>query len=242
MADRKNVVSWLSVAFIASLLAMLLLPLPGLGESLAQHALGIIGSVLILLALVYPFRKRILGKKGRENPITTHIIFGLLGPILVVAHSGGVFTSLIVNLVFLVMIGVVLSGISGWYLYTRIRRTLREYKQESSYLKQSFRKSINDLSVSDVKNCFSLDLALGGFDEEALAREGVNAPTVRQCRELEGLVEAVVNVEDYIQVYDASQRLFGKWLLIHFHLVFFLFVLMGSHIATVVYYGLPWFS
>ncbi|MFP3983108.1 MAG: hypothetical protein ACLFV2_05395 [Desulfurivibrionaceae bacterium] len=242
MADHNNVVSWLSVAFVASLLAMLLLPQPGLGRSFFRHGLGIIGSVLILLTLVYPFRKRILGKKGRENPITTHIIFGLLGPILVVAHSGGVFTSLIVNLVFLVMIGVVLSGITGWYLYTRIRRTLREYKQESSYLKQSFRKRIKDLSASDVRSCFRSDLAPGGFDEEALAREGANAPTVRKCRELEQLVEAIVDVEDYIQVYDVSQRFFGKWLLFHYHLVFFLFVLMGSHIATVVYYGLPWFS
>ncbi|MCF8105342.1 MAG: hypothetical protein K9K64_07665 [Desulfohalobiaceae bacterium] len=242
MPEQKNVASWLSVVFVTSLLAMLLLPLPRLGETLVGHGLGIIGSLLMLLTLVYPFRKRILGRKGRKNPITTHMIFGLLGSILVVIHAGGVLNSLIVNLLFLIMIGVILSGISGMFLYSRIRRTVKDYQQESSYLKQLFRKRIKNISALDVRSCFRIDQMLGRLDEEALAQQGVETPTVRQCQDLERLVEAVGDVEYSIEVYDASQRIFGKWSLVHIHLAFFLFSLMGTHIATVMYYGLPWLS
>ncbi len=240
MPNQKSVVSWLSVVFVISLLAVLLLPLPRSGGTAVGHAAGIIGSLLILLTLVYPFRKRILGKKGRKNPITTHMIFGLLGSILLVVHSGGVLTSLTVSLVFLVLIVVVLSGISGRFLYSRIRRTLKEYQQESSHLKDLFQKRVSEISLSDATACFRFDLSFGGFDLEGTAGEGGDAPTMRQCQELERTAEASGDVEYSIQVYDAVQKLFGKWSQVHIYLVFFLFALMAAHIATVVFYGLPW--
>ncbi|MGM0540092.1 MAG: hypothetical protein ACQERT_12935 [Thermodesulfobacteriota bacterium] len=239
MIDQKQIRSGLTFVFIASLLAVVIVPLPRLGGSLAGHALGIIGTVIMLLTLVYPFRKRVLGRKGKKNPIATHTLWGLLGPSLVVFHTGGEFKSLIGNLVFICMVIVVLSGIIGIYLFKRAKKTLKEHEQDLSQLKKIFFEKKRDFPATD--------LEIYGQGDEAMERsetgsidETVDPSTVRRRQDLEQIVELIADKEHTIKVYATIERIFARWSKAHIALVFFLLAFLGSHIAVMIYYGLRW--
>jgi hypothetical protein len=239
MLSSRTLSSWLGIAFVTSLLAMLLLPLPSLGGTLSGHAAGIIGTLLVLGTLIYPFRKRVLGRKGRNNPITTHMVLGLLGSLFLVAHSGGRFPGLIVTLTFLVTVAVVLSGMSGMFFFFRVRRTLGEYRQEAAELKELFHETRKDVARYELRWYFSLESAGDRRAREELGEE-VDASTIRRCQQLERLAEAIADVDHSVRVYHATQKLFGRWSLVHVHLAFFLFAFTGAHVATSLYYGVPW--
>jgi len=238
---QKSINYWLSIVFVASLLALFLIPMPSLGGTLAGHAVGIAGSVLLLMTLIYPFRKRLLGQRGRKNPISRHMTFGLLGSVLIVVHSGGYFTSLIVSLDFIILVAVAMSGIAGMFLFQRIRKTLKEYRQESADLKALFRHKRKEISEPELRRYFRFETDEKEQEEEHVDRE-LSEYAMRRCEELERLAEAIGDVTYSIQVYHTTQRLFSKWSLLHIHLAFFLIALMGTHIATSLYYGLPWVS
>ena len=240
MFDQKQVRSGLTIVFIASLLAVVILPLPRMGGSLAGHALGIIGTVIMLLTLVYPFRKRVLGRKGKKNPIATHTLWGLLGPSLVVFHTGGEFKSLIGNLVFICMVIVVLSGIIGIYLFQRAKKTLKEHKQDVSELKKIFFEKKRDFSSADLQRYVQGgDEAMESSDTGS-TNETVEPTASRRRKDLEQIVELIADKEHTIKVYATIERIFAKWSKAHIALVFFLLAFLGSHIATMMYYGLRW--
>ena len=239
MFDQKQVRSGLTFVFIASLLAVVIVPLPRLGGSLAGHALGIIGTVIMLLTLVYPFRKRILGRKGKKNPIATHTLYGLLGPSLVVFHTGGEFKSLIGNLVFICMVLVVLSGIVGIYLFQTTRKTLKEHKQDVSQLKKIFFEKKRDFSVADLERYVQGEKALESSDTRSID-ETAEPNAVRHRKDLVQLFELIADKEHTIKIYATIERIFAKWSKAHIALVFFLLAFLGSHIAVMIYYGLRW--
>lgn len=87
------------------------------------YALGIVGATLMLLLLVYPLRKRVraLGKLGSVRFwFRTHMVFGILGPVLVLLHSNFVLGSLNSRIALFCTLIVASSGIVGRYLYAKI--------------------------------------------------------------------------------------------------------------------------
>lgn len=89
------------------------------------HALGVVGSSLMVVMLVYSVRKRarFLRNAGRlRSWLDFHIFCGIIGPLLVILHSSFKVQGL-VALSFWSMIAVALSGVLGRYLYLQIPRT-----------------------------------------------------------------------------------------------------------------------
>ncbi|MGD8895055.1 MAG: hypothetical protein PVJ73_03380 [Acidobacteriota bacterium] len=89
------------------------------------HKLGLLGSTMMVLMLLYSVRKRVgafrrLGPLGRW--LDAHIFLGVVGPLLVVLHSSFKVQGL-VALSFWSMIVVASSGVVGRYLYLQIPRT-----------------------------------------------------------------------------------------------------------------------
>lgn len=90
------------------------------------HSLGILGGALLLLMYLYPLRKRWkwLSKKGKtKHWLDYHILMGLTAPVIVTFHSSFKFSG-IAGLAYWIMLAVVVSGIVGRYLYSRIPRKL----------------------------------------------------------------------------------------------------------------------
>ena len=94
------------------------------------HGLGVVGTVMLLLLLLYSARKRgVLGMRfGRLNRwLDVHIFFGIMGPLLVTLHTAMKFHG-IVSVSYFSMVGVALSGVFGRYIYKQIPRDARGHE------------------------------------------------------------------------------------------------------------------
>jgi hypothetical protein len=96
-------------------------------ENGVGYWLGIIGGSMMLLLLIYPVRKR----KVRWTYIGStkfwfrlHMIFGVVGPTLVIFHSGYELGSLNSRVAMFTMLIVAGSGLIGRYLYRHIHHGL----------------------------------------------------------------------------------------------------------------------
>jgi hypothetical protein len=95
-------------------------PEKGLG-----YALGITGGSMMLLLLVYPFRKRIrmLSAIGSVSFwFRFHMMLGLLGPVLILFHSRFTWGALNSAVALGAMLIVAGSGLIGRFLYARVHR------------------------------------------------------------------------------------------------------------------------
>jgi hypothetical protein len=90
------------------------------------HGLGIVGSVFMVVLLLYSARKRLRFMQRAGNIrywLNYHIWLGVTGPLLVIFHTTFKFGG-IVAVSFWSMIGVALSGVLGRYLYLQIPHSL----------------------------------------------------------------------------------------------------------------------
>jgi hypothetical protein len=111
-------------------------PLNGVG-----YWLGIVGATLMATLLLYPVRKRLRILQGfgaTRHWFRMHMIFGVLGPILILYHSNFSLGSLNSNVALACTLLVAASGLVGRYLYTKIfadleghRRSLQELSERA---------------------------------------------------------------------------------------------------------------
>jgi hypothetical protein len=91
------------------------------------HGLGVIGSAMILLLLLYSARKRRLlglGFGRLRRWLDVHILFGVMGPLLITLHTAMKFKG-IVSISYFSMLAVAISGVFGRYVYMQIPRDAR---------------------------------------------------------------------------------------------------------------------
>ncbi len=108
--------------------------------------MGVIGSAMMLVMLLYSARKRLDSwqKWGSiASWLDIHIFFGIFGPLFVILHSTFKVNGL-VAISFYSMIAVALSGILGRYLYLQIPRNIRGHEL-----------SIQDLEAFNARSDFA---------------------------------------------------------------------------------------
>ena len=91
------------------------------------YALGIIGSTMMVLLLLYPARKRsrwLRGVGSIRHWFRWHMILGVLGPLLVVLHCNFSLGSLNSRVALFATLIVAFSGVIGRYLYAGIHNGL----------------------------------------------------------------------------------------------------------------------
>ncbi|WP_338353348.1 hypothetical protein [Thalassolituus oleivorans] len=85
--------------------------------------LGIVGGSMMLLLLLYPVRKHVSAMRNWGKVrywFFTHMMFGILGPLLILFHSNFSLGSLNSNVALVCMLLVASSGLVGRYFYTKI--------------------------------------------------------------------------------------------------------------------------
>jgi hypothetical protein len=95
-------------------------------SGLVGHGIGVLGFVLMLMtATLYPLRKlRTDASWGSTAAwLRFHMVTGLVGPYLVLLHTAMVFRGL-AGAAMLLTVVVVVSGLTGRYLYTRLPRAI----------------------------------------------------------------------------------------------------------------------
>lgn len=138
LTRRTVIVAGLVLTAVAAAFALefFLSPRPDhpFGHTQMGHAVGWAGLLLILLVFAYPIRKRFA--KDRRWPkgwFQVHKALGVLGPLIILVHSGAHFHALVPVLAMIAMGLVVLSGITGQVLHHLALRTLNEQQRELAH-------------------------------------------------------------------------------------------------------------
>jgi hypothetical protein len=116
-------------------------------DSGAGYALGIVGGSMMLALLLYPVRKKARFMRS-FGPLKywfwTHMVLGILGPVLVVFHSNFELGSTNSRVVLSATLLVAGSGLVGRYIYTKVhyglygrQMTLKELLREMDVKKTS---------------------------------------------------------------------------------------------------------
>ena len=228
------------------------------------HKLGVVGSSMMVLMLLYSVRKRVgalrrLGPLGRW--LDVHIYLGVFGPLLVVLHSSFKVQGL-VALSFWSMVIVASSGVLGRYLYLQIPRTRAgeeralveleaEDRELSGQLRTRFRLDEAQIAGLDALVAVPTRVGLlGGFarlvTDDLRLRSGLRA-FARSCRsvpapvfaDFERVVRQKAQVHRRILLWDRVHELFHYWHVLHkpFALVMYLFMIVHVAVALVTGYG-----
>jgi hypothetical protein len=116
------------------------------------YNLGLVGGLMMLTLLLYPIRKRI-GFMKNWAPLPKwfkwHMVFGILGPMLIVLHSTYFIGSVNAGVAMISMLLVSGSGIFGRFFYTKIHHGLYGRQATLEQLQQDMEGS------GDVKSIFS---------------------------------------------------------------------------------------
>jgi hypothetical protein len=231
------------------------------------HSLGIIGATLMLMTeILYSARKRWrFFNVGRlRHWLSFHIFTGIVGPTLVLMHTGLEFRGL-AGLTMLLTVLVVASGFLGRYIYTAVPRTLAGIEVDRRTLEADAAEKRAALAAwaadksSQVQRLVSQESGLNETDEEeelpALAiftrrieewrqKQKISAEIKKldkeeQARlsEIEQMLAQQQRLVRQIKSLKTVRRLMGLWHTLHIPLGLTLFTAMFIHIFAALFYS-----
>lgn len=112
-------------------------------SELFGHGIGIVGFLLMLMTeTLYSLRKRSRSIKwGKMSTwLQMHIFMGLVGPYMVLLHTSWKFNGL-AGVTTLLTVIIVVSGLVGRYIFTRIPRTLDGLEVEGALTQEALRQA-----------------------------------------------------------------------------------------------------
>lgn len=214
---------------------------------------GVAGGILMLVPLAYLFVKR--NKKIKQTVtkhvsmrtlLAWHIYAGVLGPILVIIHSGHKYESVVGIALTAMTLLVVVSGFIGRYLMSGFAKEIREKKAMLTELKTAYDEAV--VAVGSNPQTAKTLRPFTGFFSRLMAGfflpEPTTEPSVAKADSitLVRLAESIADVEYVIRTHEDFKTWFGKWLKFHIVISFVLYALMFVHVYYAVYFGLRWFE
>ncbi len=238
-------ITWLGFPFHES---------PRFAGSLWGGIIGVTGTLLMLVPLAYMIVKRV---KRLKRAVTTyasmrtllawHIHAGVVGPILVVIHTGHKYDSPLGVALTAMTLLVVVSGFVGRYLMQQFSTEIREKNAQLQVLKEIFDRTQNELAASPQQALairsftgFFSRLAAGLFlEEETRPHRGAAAQSPRTMLRM---TDAIADLEYAIVTHEKFKNWFGKWLKFHIIISFVLYGVLALHVWAGIYFGLRWFE
>ena len=251
MQERERVViAGLIVLLLILWLGFLVHRSPRFAGSLSGGVLGVSGALFMTMALAYALVKRVDGVKSvvtRKVSLRTllawHVYTGILGAILGLLHTGHKFQSPLGILLTAMMLIVVLTGFIGRYLLNQVSQEVREKRETLSQLQIEYDAAAHELAQQDIPRLTFVaqgvvGRVLRGFFLPAVVTASAGGITAAQAIRL---AEAIADVEYSITMHDVLKAAFNRWLKWHIACSIFLYILLGLHIWSGLYYGLRWF-
>lgn len=234
------VVTGLVLIVLVVLAGSLLHVSPRFAGSAIGGFFGVTGALLMLVPLAYSIVKRVKPLRARVTRHVTmrtllawHIYAGLLGPLLVLIHSGHKFESVLgVALTGLTLI-VVLSGYVGRYLMRYVGQEVREKRALATQLHEAYDALVSRQAGAGLAYAQASRLSLGGGEP---GQSTVSSHTVAD------LVASIADVELAIRSHEVLKSWFTRWLRLHIALSAAFYVLLGFHVWAGIHFGLRWFS
>jgi len=227
------------------------------------HALGIAGALLMLMTeVLYSLRKRTswLNWAGPVRYwLSFHIFTGIVGPFMVLMHTGLQFRGL-AGLSFFLTLVVVGSGFIGRYLYTALPRTMSgvtasrqelgqemraiEYKlaQIKAQRPQREQEIVTSLSQRTTQRNPLLTVVGRSFYQwryhRRLQKElrRLDQLEEQQRQQLAALLEQKRTLERQIDMLATTRRLLRAWHILHIPIGLTLFFSVGIHILATIYF------
>jgi hypothetical protein len=237
---------------------------------LIGHGLGMVGSAMMIIMLLYSLRKRLKMMQSWGSLslwLNIHIYFGIVGPLLVILHTSFKVQGL-VAISFWSMIAVALSGVLGRYLYLQIPRnkdggelSLKEIdelrKQNAQQLLIRYglsEKQIQYLeieaNVSGQRNRGFLTQILISLKDDLwgahkmkkyLAKTLIDSKlSSAEKRELWRSIRSQSKLERRVLFLTQMQRIFNYWHVIHKPFAIIMYLVMVIHIGVAVWLGYKW--
>ncbi|HIQ21501.1 MAG TPA: hypothetical protein EYH34_09745, partial [Planctomycetes bacterium] len=154
MKEREQVIATgLTILMLILWLGFLVHRSPRFAGSLAGGILAVTGSLLMLVPLAYAAVKRIKRLKTALRPhvsmrtlLTWHIYAGIVGPTLVLLHTGHKFVSPLGIALTGMTLLVVVSGFAGRYLMNQLSTGIREKKAMLRQLEAAYQQGAAELA------------------------------------------------------------------------------------------------
>ncbi len=227
------------------------------------HALGIVGALLMLMTeILYSLRKRTtwLNWAGPVRYwLSFHIFTGIVGPFMVLMHTGLQFRGL-AGLSFFLTLIVVGSGFIGRYLYTALPRTMsgvtasnRELMQEMQAIEakltqlkmmrpQREQEIVSALSERTTQRNPMLTMLGRSYYQwryhRRLQKElrRLDQIETQQRQQFSQLLEQKRTLERQMDMLAATRRMMRAWHLLHIPFGLTLFFSVAIHIFATFYY------
>lgn len=229
------------------------------------HALGIFGAVLMVMTeTLYSARKRLsFFTVGRTRHwLSFHIFTGIVGPALVLVHTGLAFRGF-AGLTMLLTVLVVASGFLGRYIYTAVPRTLAGVEVDRRALQAELARQRQELLAWSAGRSQRLQALIqqetdAGLDSADLPLRAILARrlqewaaqrrlrrAIRQLEreeqarlaDVERLLRRQQRLQRQLRSLAAVRRLMGFWHMAHVPLGLTLFTAVAIHIVATIYYG-----
>lgn len=227
------------------------------------HALGIAGALLMLMTeILYSLRKRTtwLNWAGPVRYwLSFHIFTGIIGPFMVLMHTGLQFRGL-AGLSFFLTLIVVGSGFIGRYLYTALPRTMsgvtasnRELMQEMQAIEEKLtqlkmmrpqreQEIVTALSERTTQRNPMLTMLGRSYYQwryhRRLQKElrRLDQIETQQRQQFSQLLEQKRTLERQMEMLAATRRMMRAWHLLHIPFGLTLFFSVAIHIFATFYY------
>ena len=228
------------------------------------HWLGVVGSLLMIFGVVmYMARKRFRWMMNWGNLrtwLTVHIFLCVMGATLVTFHTafkvGG-----LVAVSFWCMVGVVLSGVLGRYVYVRIPRDIRGQNIEAEKLRREYQKIhqviqkklgvqhaavglLSDMMPSE--NVGLMALLKGDMSRFLKMRDVRRALrsdgrlSAKQVRPVVRLAKRQAVLQRSIHFYQTLKDVLHYWHVVHLPFTVVMFLVMIIHVAVAILFGHRW--
>lgn len=249
MKERERIiVTGLVVLMLILWLGFLAHRSPRFAGSLAGGVLAVSGSVLMLVPLAYLVVKRVKPLNRwvtRFVPMRTllawHIYAGVLGPILVLLHTGHKFESPLGIALTGMTLLVVLSGFAGRYMMQQFSQTIREKREMLTRLEVSYRATASELAAHPEQVAVLRPFAglPGRMFAGVFLRDEAGAPSA--AARAVALAGAIADVEYAIKSHESFKAAFKWWLKFHILIAVVLYALLALHVWSGIHFGLRWF-
>jgi hypothetical protein len=234
------------------------------------HTFGVIGTIMMLLMLLYSVRKR-TGLFSNLFHIRywlqIHIFFGILGPLFIVLHTSFIVSGL-VAVSFWSMVAVALSGVLGRYLYLQIPRTisggeigLKDLEESDRELSLELNQDYNmdEKSISEIARVY-----LGKIPENRGTLYTlitlIGMDLIRPLRffrlkkqlltqydlpkdkadQMIQLIRRKALIHRRIMLLDKIQQLFHYWHVVHKPFAFIMYLILFVHVLVAILMGYTW--
>ncbi len=243
MKERERiVVSGLLTLMFVTWLGFFFHRSPRFAGSLAGFVFAVGGSALMLVPLLYLVIKRIPPLKrwftervSMRTLLSWHIYAGVLGPILVLIHTGHKFDSALGVALTAMTLIVVVSGFVGRYLMSFLGREIKSLRETLAGLRTEYEEFARSMRATESPPSI-LGLLRVRISSLAFSSSAQVPPDVRAAE----LASAIADTEFAIASNERFKRAFSLWLKVHIVLSLVLYALLAFHVWVGLYFGLRW--